>query len=85
MEHETHNMEQKAESGKTYHDLLQIKIDEYVHEVYKLAKNFPKEEMYGVTSQLRRASLSVPLNYIEGYARQRSKVYKNFWKYLTVP
>ncbi len=61
-----------------FHDDLKIKMDNYVHLIYRLTKTFPKEEIYGVTSQLRRASLSVILNYIEGYARLRSKVYRNF-------
>jgi four helix bundle protein len=53
-------------------------MDDYVHSVYTLTRKFPKDELYGVTSQLRRASLSVILNYIEGYARAKRKVYKNF-------
>jgi four helix bundle protein len=53
-------------------------MDEYVHLVYKLTRQFPREELYGVISQLRRSALSVVLNYIEGYARIRGKVYKNF-------
>ena len=53
-------------------------MDEYVHGVYRLTKNFPKEELYGTTSQLRRASLSVILNYIEGYSRIKNKVHRNF-------
>jgi len=61
-----------------FHDDLKLKMDEFVHLVYGATKHFPKEELYGVTSQLRRASLSVVLNYIEGYARGRDKVYKNF-------
>ena len=61
-----------------FHDNLQSKIDTYTHLVYKISKDFPKEEQFGITSQLRRSSLSVALNYIEGYARIRSKVYKNF-------
>jgi len=61
-----------------FHDELKLKMDKYVHTVYRLAKRFPKEELYGVTSQLRRAALSVILNYIEGYARGRDKVYVNF-------
>jgi|SRR3989344_7394610 len=65
-------MEQK------FHDILKLKMDEFVHLTYKISKGFPKDELYGVTSQLRRASLSVILNYIEGYARRRDKVYKNF-------
>lgn len=61
-----------------FHDKLKSKMNLFVHGVYGVAKSFPKEELYGVTSQLRRASLSVILNYIEGYARGREKVYKNF-------
>ena len=53
-------------------------MDEYVHLVYRLTKNFPREELYGVTSQFRRASLSIVLNYIEGYARGRNKININF-------
>ena len=53
-------------------------MDKYVHLVYKATKKFPKEEIYGVTSQLRRSTLSVILNYIEGYARMKTKAHKNF-------
>ena len=64
---------------EAYHDKLKRMMDEYVHLVYKATKNFPKEELYGVISQLRRAALSVILNYVEGYARSnKSGVYKNF-------
>jgi len=59
---------------------LKIKMDEYVHFVYRITKNFPKEEMYGTTSQLRRSALSVILNYIEGFARQKKAVKRNFWE-----
>lgn len=61
-----------------FHDNLKQKIDDYVHLVYKFTKHFPREEVYGVISQLRRSVISVMLNYIEGYARRRDKVYKNF-------
>ena len=54
-------------------------MDEYAHFVYKLTGTFPGGgEIYGITSQLRRSSVSVILNYIEGYARIKDKVHKNF-------
>lgn len=53
-------------------------MDEYVQKVYRCTKKFPREEVFGVTSQLRRSALSVVLNYIEGYARQRKEVLRNF-------
>ena len=61
-----------------FHEELKSKMDEFAHSVYGLTRKFPKEEIYGVISQLRRAALSVVLNYIEGYARCRDKVHRNF-------
>ncbi|MBU2509265.1 four helix bundle protein [Patescibacteria group bacterium] len=62
-----------------FHDDLRVKIDDYVFFVYTLTKFIPKEELYGVTSQLRKATLSIALNYIEGYARQSKKSIKYFY------
>ena len=61
-----------------YQENLKQKMDEYVHFVYKVTKNFPKYELYGVVSQFRRATLSVILNYTEGYARRKPLVRLNF-------
>ena len=61
-----------------FHGELRKKMNTCVHLVYALTRKFPREELYGATSQLRRAILSVILNYIEGYARGRDKVHKNF-------
>jgi four helix bundle protein len=59
-------------------DPLSEKADELAHLVYKVTKKFPKEELYGLTSQLRRAALSVPLNIVEGFARKGSRDYRQF-------
>jgi four helix bundle protein len=58
--------------------MLKQKMDEYAHEIYRITKDFPKSELYGLISQLRRAAISVVLNYIEGFARIKQKVYINF-------
>jgi len=46
--------------------------------VYKITANFPRTEFFGITSQLRRASLSVPMNIVEGYARKSKKEFVRF-------
>ncbi|MFH0988096.1 MAG: four helix bundle protein, partial [Parcubacteria group bacterium] len=61
-----------------YQEKLKSKMDRYVHLIYKMTKHFPKDELYGVTSQRRRSAVSVILNYIEGYARRRPLVRLNF-------
>lgn len=52
--------------------------DKPAWEVYTLSDKFPKLEMYGLTSQLRRAVLSVPLNIVEGYARSNKNEFRRF-------
>ncbi len=44
-----------------------------VKEIYLLTKNWPREELYGLTSQVRRASVSIPANLAEGVGRGTSK------------
>jgi len=64
---------------KSYKDLniwqRSIKV---VEEIYKITKKFPKEEIYGLTSQLRRSAVSIPSNISEGFARFSNKEYKQF-------
>ena len=44
----------------------------FVTDVYRQTRCFPKEELYGLTSQLRRAAVSIPSNVAEGYSRSRN-------------
>jgi four helix bundle protein len=62
-----------------YQDLIVFqKADEMAFQIYKVTDAFPKREMFRITSQLRRASLSVPTNIVEGYARKSKKELKQF-------
>ncbi len=45
------------------------KSHRFVLEVYRLTENFPKHELYGLTSQLRRAAVSIPANFAEGFGK----------------
>jgi len=54
------------------------KAVELVVKVYDVTKNFPKEEVYGLTSQIRRSAVSIPSNLAEGSGRNSSKDFNNF-------
>ena len=59
---------------KTYKQLdAWIKARALVKEIYKKTKNFPKDELYGLVSQMRRSAISIPSNIAEGYGRQYKK------------
>lgn len=51
---------------------------ELVKKIYELTKSFPKSEDYGLTNQMRRASISIPSNISEGAARQTKKEFIQF-------
>lgn len=46
--------------------------------VYKISKGFPRDEVYGITSQIRRCSVSIPSNIAEGYSRRRKMEFLQF-------
>lgn len=68
-----------TEKIKSFQDLRiwQIGI-EVVKDIYILTKKFPKEELYGLTSQMRRCAVSIPSNIAEGFRRYHNKEYKQF-------
>src|SRR3989344_2576776 len=64
---------------KTYQDLIVWKKSiELVLTTYNLTDNFPREEIFGLTSQIRRAAVSIPSNIAEGKMRGGSVEFKRF-------
>ncbi|GAG61739.1 unnamed protein product [marine sediment metagenome] len=51
---------------------------EFTNKIYMLTKKFPKEELYGLTSQIRRATVSIMSNIAEGFDRRSDKELTNF-------
>ncbi len=67
------------EKINSYHDLeVWQKAMELVTDIYKVTRTFLKEEIYGLTSQLRRAAVSVPANIAEGWGRGMTGEYIQF-------
>jgi four helix bundle protein len=54
------------------------RADDLAAAVYEVSKSFPREEIYGLTSQIRRAASSVPANIVEGASRESAKDYAHF-------
>lgn len=54
------------------------KAHKFAIEIYRLSNNFPREELYGLTSQIRRSAFSISLNIVEGHASSSKKEFLNF-------
>ena len=64
---------------KTHHDLdVWKKSISFVTDIYAVTKDFPKSEVYGLTSQIRRCAVSIPYNIAEGAARSSGKEFNQF-------
>ena len=67
---------------KNYQELIAWqKAMDLVEEVYKVSKSFPREEIYGLTSQVRRAAVSIPSNVAEGQGRTTTP---DFLRHLSI-
>jgi four helix bundle protein len=55
------------------------KSHKLVLDIYKISSSFPKEEVYGLTSQIRRAAFSIPANIAEGFAKKSNKDKMRFY------
>ena len=64
---------------RDYRDLIvwQKGMD-LVTEVYRVTRGFPRDELYGLTNQVRRAAVSIPSNIAEGHARESTAEYRHF-------
>mgnify|MGYP001390941432 FL=1 len=65
--------------GRAHYSLDAWKVSrQLVGDVYRITQRFPKEEVFGLTSQLRRAAVSIPSNIAEGAARTGSREFGQF-------
>ncbi len=68
-----------TEKIKNFRDLNIWKLGmEIASDIYRETKQFPQQELYGLSSQMRRAAVFMPSNIAEGFARKHNKEYKQF-------
>ncbi len=72
-------MGEKTDRIRDYRDLIVWReAMEIAEQVYLLTRAFPREEMFGMTSQMRRAAVSIPCNIAEGFGRAQRKSFVQF-------
>lgn len=73
------NKQNMTEKIRNFRDLdVWKKGIEIVKDIYKTVDAFPKKELYGLTTQIRRSSISIPSNIAEGFNRFHNKEYRHF-------
>jgi len=73
------NIETKKRKSKGFKDLIAWqKGMELTEMIYEITNEFPKEELYGLTSQMRRSAVSIPSNIAEGQLRNSQKEFNQF-------
>lgn len=78
--------QRKRYEAKSYKDLLVWQQGhEFVLFIYTLSKKFPKEEVFGLTSQIRRAAVSITSNIAEGFGRSGKKDKAMFYRNSKAP
>jgi four helix bundle protein len=76
----TEKMDNLNKKLETFHDLkVWQKGHDLVINIYEITKNFPKEEQFGLTNQIRRASVSITSNITEGFGRRSPKDKTHFY------
>lgn len=66
--------------GQSYRSLkVWIKAHEWVQDIYRITRQFPRDERFALTDQVRRSASSVPMNIAEGYGRRGIKDKLNFY------
>jgi four helix bundle protein len=72
--------DRKRKPARTFQDLIVWqKAHQFVLSVYKFTRNLPKEEIYALTSQLRRSAISIPANIAEGFKKRGIKDKKRYF------
>ena len=74
-------MTEEKQKIRTFRDLrIWQKSIKLVSQIYEITQSFPKEEAFGLTSQMRRSSVSIPSNIEEGQGRNSTKNFCVFYK-----
>ena len=69
----------QKKTTQSYRDLIAYqKAYQLTLDIYKCTKTFPKDELFGIVSQMRRSAVSIPCNISEGYCRNHRKEYIQF-------